>query len=172
LQGTASQIFQQWQQGQVPLDAQQQAQLQAQLGSMGVGGNSSVQAIAASNLAAQQNATAANVNAQLMQQNQVTQTSLLQGMQSAAEQEVASSGWDVFGQVMSGLGSLAGQVIGAGGAAGGLGNLFGMGSGAASDLAASVPSSAALTTAGAQLGNLGPELGQAPQGFSSILPGL
>lgn len=132
LGGTASQIFQQWQAGQLPVQAGEQVQLNQQLAGAGVGANSSVNAIAQSNLEAQFNAQAAAENAQLMVQNQQTQTGILQGMQSAAEQEVASSGWDVFGQVMGGLGNLAGQVMGLPGSSIGgsmLKGLFGGGGG-------------------------------------------
>lgn len=124
MSGTDSAIFQQWQEGQQPLQAKEMADLHAGEGAAGVSGNSSVAAIGDSNLEAQFNAQAANVNAGLMEQNQQNTLGVLQGAEGMAAKEVASSGWDVFGQVMQGLGGLAGDAVGAAGAAGGFSSLF------------------------------------------------
>jgi len=64
---------------------------------------------------------------------------MMQGMQGAASQEVASSGWDVFGQVLGSLGQVGGEVLGAAGAAGGFSDLFGGAKKAASVIPSSSP---------------------------------
>jgi hypothetical protein len=125
MSGVDSAIFQQWQAGQVPVQQQERAAMHQQEGSAGVSANSSVAAIADTDLTGQFNAQAADVNAKLMEQNQQNTLGVLQGAEGAAAKEVASSGWDVFGQVMQGLGGLAGDVVGAAGGAGGFSSLFG-----------------------------------------------
>jgi hypothetical protein len=141
-----------------PVNAAQMANLKSQEGAAGVSANSSVSGIAESNLLAQQNAQAAGVNAQFITQNQQNQLGLLQGSQQAAAQEVASSGWDVFGQVLSGLGQVGGEVLGAAGSAGGFSSLFG---GAAKAAGGVIPS--AMNSAVPQLS----QLGNAPGGWLS-----
>jgi hypothetical protein len=108
-----------------PVNAAQMANLKAQEGASGISANSSVDAIAASNLLAQQGAQASGVDMNMIIQNQQNQLGMMQGMQGAASQEVASSGWDVFGQVLGSLGQVGGEVLGAAGGAGGFSNLFG-----------------------------------------------
>lgn len=105
LSGVDSQVFQQWLAAQVPAQASEEARMRGGLGAMGVSGNSSVMGLAEANLGAQFNAQAAAENAALMTQNIGTTTNVLQGMQGAAEKEVASSGWQVFGNVLGQLGS-------------------------------------------------------------------
>ena len=91
-----------------PQEATAQANLNAQLGASGVGGNSSVAAIGDANLQAQEFAAIAGESAQLTQGGQNLEASILTSQQPAAAQEVASSGWDVFGQVLQGAAGAAG----------------------------------------------------------------
>jgi len=128
--GTNSAAFQAYLQSMAPVNAAQMANLKQQEGAAGISGNSSVDAIAASNLLAQQNAQAAGVNSQMIMQNQQNQLGLLHGMQGDAASEVASSGWDVFGNVLNTIGQVGGEVLGAVTEAGGLSSLF-KGAGAA-----------------------------------------
>jgi hypothetical protein len=122
--GTDSATLQEYIQSLAPEEATASANLGAGLGASGVDPNSSVSAIANANLQSQEFATIAGESANLTQSGQQLEAGILQPMQQAASQEVASSGWDVFGQVMGGAANLAGDVIGAGGKAGGFGNLF------------------------------------------------
>lgn len=115
MQGTDSAAFQAYLSSVAPVWAQQQAGLGQNLGAAGVGANSTVAALAQSNLGAQQAATASGVDANMIMQNQQERLGLLTGTEQASEQEVASSGWDVFGQVIGDVGSLAGSVMGMGG---------------------------------------------------------
>jgi len=98
-----------------PQEATAEANIGAALGAEGVGANSSVNAIAESNLKAQEFATIAGESANLTQSGEQLQANILGGTQQAAAQEVASSGWDVFGQVLNAAGNLAGDVTGTGG---------------------------------------------------------
>lgn len=91
-----------------PQFAASQSALSSKLGAQGVGANSSVNAIAQSNLSAQENATIASEATSMEQENQKLMLSMLQGTQEASASEVASSGWDVFGSVLSDLGAVAG----------------------------------------------------------------
>lgn len=124
MQGTDSAAFQQFLASMAPVEASSKASLGATLGAEGVGPNSSVNAIAQSNLEAQFNAQAAGVNSQMIQQQLQDTIGILQGTQGDASKEVASSGWDVLGQVLQGVGNAAGSVFGAAGAAGGFSSLF------------------------------------------------
>lgn len=110
--GTDSAIFQQWLQGQAPVWQQQRNQLGQTLGAAGVGANSTVAALGEADLGAQQAAQAGTFNAQLMEQNQQNQLNILKMMEPSAEKEVASSGWDVFGQVMGGVADVAASMMG------------------------------------------------------------
>lgn len=109
----------------VPQEATAQANLNASLGAAGVGANSSVAAIGDANLQAQETAAIAGETAQLTQSGQQLDAQLLTGMEGDASKEVASSGWDVFGDVMNAVGGLAGQTVAAAGKAGGFSSLFG-----------------------------------------------
>ena len=122
--GTDSATLQEYIKSLVPQEATASANLGSELGASGVGANSSVNAIAQSNLQAQEFATIAGESANLTQSGQQLQAGLLGQMEQPASQEVASSGWDVFGQAMQGLGGLAGDVVGAAGKAGGFSQLF------------------------------------------------
>ena len=139
MSGTNSAAFQSYLQSMAPVNAAQMANLKAQEGASGISANSSVDAIAASNLLAQQGAQASGVDMNMIIQNQQNQLGMMQGMQGAASQEVASSGWDVFGQVLGSLGQVGGEVLGAAGAAGGFSDLFGGAKKAASVIPSSSP---------------------------------
>jgi hypothetical protein len=122
--GTNSATLQEYEQSLVPQEATAQANLDASLGAGGVSANSSVAAIGNANLQSQETAAIAGETAQLTQSGQQLEANILTGTEQAAEQEVAQSGWDVFGEVMQGLGNLGGEVVGAAGKVGGFGELF------------------------------------------------
>ena len=122
--GVDSATLQEYIKSLAPQEATASANVASELGAAGVDPNSSVNAIAQSNLQAQEFGTIAGESANLTQSGQQLQAGVLGGMQSAAAQEVAQSGWDVFGQVIQGVGNLAGDVVGAAGKAGGFSNLF------------------------------------------------
>ena len=122
--GVDSATLQEYIKSLAPQEATAQANLSANLGAAGISPNSSVNAIASSNLQAQEFADIAGESANLTQSGEQLKAGILGNMQGAAAQEVASSGWDVFGQVMQGVANLGGDVIGAAGKAGGFGNLF------------------------------------------------
>lgn len=124
--GTNSAAFQALVQSMAPTFAQQKNDLGQTLGAAGVGANSTVEALGLADLSAKQSATLAGEDAQMIMQNQQNRIGLVQGTQQDAASEVASSGWDVFGQVIGDVGSLAGDVMGAGGIPG-MAHLFGKG---------------------------------------------
>jgi len=95
-----------------PQEATAQANLNASLGAAGVGANSSVAALGDANLQAQETAAIAGESAQLTQSGQNLEASILQGQQGAAAKEVSESGWNVFGQVLEGVGNVAGAAFG------------------------------------------------------------
>lgn len=122
--GTNSAAFQQYLQSMAPVEASEKAGLATSLGNMGVSGNSTVMANSMADLNAQFNAQASGVDSQMMMQQLQDTIGIVSGTQQSAQQEVASSGWDVFGQVMGDIGGLAGDTIGAAGKAGGFTSLF------------------------------------------------
>lgn len=103
LSGTDSEIFQQWLAAQQAPDAQARAGLASTLGAAGVSGNSSVSAIASSNLEAQFAGQAAQENANLMTQNVQDSIGILTSMEGAASKEVATSAWSTFADVMQNI---------------------------------------------------------------------
>lgn len=122
--GVDSATLQEYIKSLAPQEASSQATLDAGLGASGVGANSSVSAIADSNLQAQEFATIAGESADLTQSGEQLQANVLGGMQNTAAQQVAYSGWDVLGQVAGAGANLAGDVVGAAGKVGGFGMLF------------------------------------------------
>lgn len=112
MSGTDSAIFQQWLASMKPVEASERAGLQGTLASEGVSGNSSVSAIANSNLTGEFNAQAAGVNSQLMQSQLQDTLSILMGTRGDAAKEVASSGWGVFADVMNNITGDAGNLMG------------------------------------------------------------
>lgn len=103
--GTDSATLQEFIQSLAPQEATAQAGVNASLGAGGVSANSSVAAIADSNLQSQEFATISGESANLTQEGQQLESSILTGLEPAAQQEVASSGWNIFGDVMSAVGS-------------------------------------------------------------------
>lgn len=124
MSGTDSSIYQQWLAGQQPVWAQQKADLLGTMGTAGASANSTVVAHGLADLSSQQGAQAAQENSSLMTQQLQDTIGILTGTEQSAQQEVASSGWDVFGQVMQALGNTAGTVVGAASGAGGFSELF------------------------------------------------
>ena len=109
--GTNSATLQEYNQSLAPQEAVASANLDASLGAGGVSSNSSVAALGQANLQAQETAAIAGEDANLTQSGQSLEASILTGTEQAASQEVASSGWDVFGQVLSGIGADAGGIM-------------------------------------------------------------
>lgn len=110
--GTNSTILQQYIASLQPQFAKSQADLGASLGAGGVSPNSSVAALGEANLKAQEDALISGESAKLTTAQEDLTASLLGGMSGAAAKEVASSGWDVFAQIMEGVGNVAGTAIG------------------------------------------------------------
>jgi hypothetical protein len=115
LQGTNSAAFQALQASMAPVFAGEKADLGQTLGAAGVGPNSTVESLGIADLEAKQGATLSGANANMIMENQQQRLGLVTGTEQAAASEVASSGWDVFGQVIGDIGSLAGDVMGVGG---------------------------------------------------------
>ncbi len=111
--GTDSATLQEFQQSLAPQEAVAQANLNASLGAGGVSANSSVAALGNANLQSQEMATVAGEDANLTQSGQNLEASILTGTEQAAQQEVASSGWSVFGDVIGAIGSDVAQGAGA-----------------------------------------------------------
>lgn len=113
--GTNSAAFQALQQSMAPVFQEEKNDLTQTLGTAGVGANSTVASLGLADLAAKQGATLSAADAQMIMQNQQDRMGILQGTQQDSASEVASSGWDVFGQVIGDVGNLAGDVMGVGG---------------------------------------------------------
>ena len=124
LGGTDSATYQQYVASLAPQIAQGSATLNSSLGASGVSANSSVGAIANANYQSGVIATESGADSQIMQQGLQDTIGIVTGTEGAAEQEVAQSGWSVFGKVAEGLGSVAGTTINAAGKVGGFSNLF------------------------------------------------
>jgi len=112
MSGEDSAIFQQWLKSMQPVEASERASLQGSLGAGGVSANSSVNAIASSNLESQFNAQAAGVNSQLMQQQMQDTLDVLMGVRGDAAKEVSSSGWGVLAEVMNNITGDVGNLMG------------------------------------------------------------
>lgn len=128
MQGINSAAFDAYLQSMAPVWAGQTASFGQSMGAAGVSPNSTVEALGLSNLLSNQAATAAGVSSNMIMQNQQERLGLLTGTEQASAAEVASSGWDVFGQVIGDVGALAGDVLGVGGL-GSISSLFGKGKG-------------------------------------------
>ena len=116
--GTDSATLEEYIKSLAPQEATAHANLNTSLGASGVDPNSSVAAIGNANLEAQMFSSIAGESANLTQSGQNLEASILTGMEPAAAAEVASSGWDVFGQVLDAAGNLAGDIVGTGGVKG------------------------------------------------------
>jgi hypothetical protein len=101
--GVDSATLQEYAASLVPQEATAQANLNATLGAGGVSANSSVAAIGDANLQAQETAAIAGESAQLTQSGQNLEAQILEGLEPAAEKEVAESPWDVFSNVVGGV---------------------------------------------------------------------
>lgn len=109
--GTNSATLQEFQQSLAPEEATAKANLDTSLGAGGVSANSSVAALGNANLQSQEMATVAGEDANLTQSGQNLEASILTGTEQAAEQEVAQSGWSVFGDVVGAIGQDAGGIM-------------------------------------------------------------
>ena len=109
--GTDSATLQEYVASLAPQEATASANLNASLGAGGVSSNSSVAALGQANLQAQETAAVAGESANLTQSGQNLEASILTGTEQAATKEVSASGWDVFGQVLSGIGQDAGGIM-------------------------------------------------------------
>ncbi len=112
--GTNSATLQEFIKSLAPQEATAQANVDASLGASGVSPNSSVNALADANLQAQEFATISGESANLTQSGQNLEASMLGGMQNTAAQQVAQSGWNIFGQVLNAganVASAAGTVL-------------------------------------------------------------
>jgi len=108
--GTNSATLQEFNQSLQPQEATAQANLNASLGAGGVSANSSVAALGNSNLQAQEMATIAGEDAQLTQSGQNLEASVLDGTEKAAQAEVSQSWLTDLGEVVQGVGQVAGNV--------------------------------------------------------------
>jgi len=111
MSGPNSATLQEYQQSLIPQEATAQANLNASLGAGGVSANSSVAALGGANLQAQETAAIAEESAKLTEHQEDLTAQILGGMEGAAAQETASSGWDTFGQVIGAVGSDAGGIM-------------------------------------------------------------
>ena len=114
MSGTDSTVLQEYIKSLQPQMATAQANTNAALGAGGVGANSSVAAIADSNLQAQEQASIASESASLTQSQEQLTAQILSGTENASAKEVATSGWSVFGDVLSQVGSDAATILGGG----------------------------------------------------------
>lgn len=112
MSGTNSTVLQEYIKSLQPAEAAASANIGASLGAAGVSGNSSVNAIAQSNLQAQEFASIAGESAKLTMTQEELTAQLLSGTQGAASKEVASSAWTTFADVINNItgdiGNLAG----------------------------------------------------------------
>lgn len=115
MSGTDSTMLQEYINSLAPQEAKAQANLDASLGAGGVSQNSSVAALGNANLQAEEFGMISDEAAKLTAHSEDLTANILQGQQSLAAKEVASSGWDVLGSVLGDVGSIASDFIGAGG---------------------------------------------------------
>jgi len=111
MSGTDSQILQEYIASLQPQEAKAQANVNASLGAGGVSANSSVAGLADANLQAQEFSAIAGESANLTQSQEQLTAQLLQGMQPAAQKEVATSNWSIFGDVMGDIATDVGAVL-------------------------------------------------------------
>lgn len=108
--GTDSAVLQEYIASLQPSFAQSKATLSAGLGAGGVGANSSVNALAQSNLQSQENADIAGESGQLTQSSEQLTAQVLESTEgaSAAEQ---NQGWNVIGDVLNAGANVASAYI-------------------------------------------------------------
>jgi hypothetical protein len=112
--GTDSTILQEYTQSLVPQEAKAQADTNAALGAGGVSANSSVAAIADSNLQAQETASIAGESAQLTMAGEQMDASMIQSMLAPAENATTESKmmpWEILGAGVGAVGNVAGAAI-------------------------------------------------------------
>ena len=112
MSGTNSTILQEFISSLAPQEATAKSNINASLGASGVSGNSSVNAIAQSNLQSQETAAVAGESASLTQNQESLTAQLLSGMEGSSAKEVATSGWSVFGDVMNNITGDVGNLLG------------------------------------------------------------
>jgi hypothetical protein len=144
MSGTDSQVLQDYIKSLQPQMATASANTRAALGAGGVSANSSVSAIAEANLQAQETSAIAGESASLTKSQEDLTAQMLMGMAGPASQEVATSGWTTFGNVMGAIASDVGAVTSGSQAK----TNFGAGSGSVGGVPAS-------SVAG--IGSMGPE---------------
>jgi hypothetical protein len=103
MSGTDSTVLQEFIKSLQPQMATAQANTNAALGAGGVSANSSVAAIADSNLQAQEFAAISGESAKLTQSQEELTAQLLSGMQGAAQKEVSTSAWSTFADVINNI---------------------------------------------------------------------
>ena len=111
MSGTNSAALQEYKASLAPQMATAQTNVNAALGAGGVSSNSSVAAIADSNLQAQETAAIAGQSAQLTEHDQDLTSNILGSTQEAAEKETATSGWSILGEVTNSIAQDAGSIM-------------------------------------------------------------
>lgn len=111
MSGSDSTILQQYIASLQPQMATAQANTNAALGAGGVSANSSVAAIADANLQSQEFAAISGESAKLTMSQEELTAQLLSGMEGPAAKEVATSGWDVFANVMNNITGDIGNIV-------------------------------------------------------------
>ena len=115
MSGTDSTILQEYIKSLQPQMSTAQANTNAALGAGGVSANSSVAAIADSNLQSQEFASIASESANLTQSQEQLTSQILQGTEGASAKEVATSDWSVLGDVLNNVTGDIGNVLSIGG---------------------------------------------------------
>ncbi len=110
MSGTDSTVLQEYVSSLTPSFAQSQATVNTTLGEQGVGKNSSVNAIAQSNLQSQENADISGEAANLTMDQQQLTAQILEGTEGASAKETASSSWDVLGDVLNTAANVGGTL--------------------------------------------------------------
>lgn len=137
--GTDSAALQEFVQSLAPQEATAQANTNASLGAGGVSANSSVAAIADSNLQAQEFAAISGESEKLTENDQSLTANLIESTLPSAEKQVADSNpLNILGDVLGDVGSVVGDVMGLGAVTGGVNSLFKSGFGGASSVPTSV----------------------------------
>lgn len=137
--GTDSAALQEFIQSLAPQEATAQANTNASLGAGGVSANSSVAAIADSNLQAQEFAAISGEAEKLTENDQSLTANLIESTLPSAEKQVADSNpLNILGSVLGDVGSIASDVMGLGAVTGGASSLFKSGFGGASSVPTSI----------------------------------
>jgi hypothetical protein len=124
MSGTDSQVLQEYIQSLQPQQKQAQAGVNAALGAGGVSANSSVAALADSNLQSNEFSAIAGQSANLTKSQEDLTAQVLEGTEGASAKEVATSDWSIFGDVMNSVSQDAGAFVGAATGMGALGSII------------------------------------------------